>query len=66
MPALLDAGGADERNTVSALEQHSLAGGKQPWNLKNYIALSDFTELPLSQQEKNKNSSFLECMRPKL
>lgn len=52
MPALLDAGGADERNTVSALEQHSLAGGKQPWNLKNYIALSDFTELPLSQQEK--------------
>lgn len=54
MPALLDAGGADERNTVPALEQHSLAGGKQPWNLKNYIALSDFTELPLSQQEKKK------------
>lgn len=58
MPALLDAGCEDERNTVPALEQHSLAGGKQPWNLKNYIALSDFTELSLSQQ-KSKNSQQL-------
>lgn len=29
MPTLLDAGRKDECNMVPALEQHSLAGGKQ-------------------------------------
>lgn len=37
----------DECNMVPALEEHSLAGGRQTRKLKNYTVLSAFTEISL-------------------